>query len=166
MNLDQFRVHLDSEKYFELIVRVFGDISWKCFFSSLNELGTDPSSFYEPPIGTILLPHMRLFYIRANVCSKSWLFMSLSDYSYFMNHHKLSNKKSEYSIIRAFFQKQFMGSYLLDNRLAIDEKIPDWWLTRVWEPRKSFRICVGVKTPKARKRTQANHRHLSECSVT
>ena len=35
-------------------------------FLSLNELGTDPSLFREPPIGTILLPHMRLFYIRAN----------------------------------------------------------------------------------------------------
>ena len=148
MNLDQFRVHLDFKCHQEtsLSLTLSSDI-WGCFlvaFDGLNELGTDPSVFCGSSIGIFLLPHMRFFYIRANVCSKSWLFMSLSDYeSYFMNHHKLSNKKSEYSIIRAFFQYQFMVSYLLDKRLAIDEKIPDWWLTRVWEPRKKFIICVG-----------------------
>ena len=52
MNLDLFRVHLDSGKILRTNSssqnRVFGDISWK--FLSLNELGTDPSSFFEPPV--------------------------------------------------------------------------------------------------------------------
>ena len=136
INLDQSRVHLDPLKILGLNELATGlQMTGRTYFESKWTRNWSKFILWTTHRDFPFSPHA-LFYIRANVCSKSWLFMSLSDYeSYFMNHHKLSNKKSEYSIIRASFQGQFMVSYLLDNRLAIDEKIPDWWLTRVWEPK-------------------------------
>ena len=52
MNLDQFRVHLDSKIAFPTDVTNYFMTNYQSeiLFLSVNELETDPSSFCEPPV--------------------------------------------------------------------------------------------------------------------